>query len=152
MSNNAELQLLCQKLVANEFETIHDAEQALEQFEKLTTPELVLNLLSNEADQQDQPYLFALAADRMGCTLDIDGQAYHYVEDSRVESLLLDAARYRFLRRVDSPYAICTPGEAWEGMVDSALDTHMDASIDGTLGYLAPRNATDEIVARNQSN
>lgn len=48
MSSNPELQLLCQRLVANEFETLHDAEQALEQFEKLTTPAAVLELIERK--------------------------------------------------------------------------------------------------------
>lgn len=45
MSNNEMLKLLCLRLVGNEFETVHDAEQALEQFEKLTTPAAVLELI-----------------------------------------------------------------------------------------------------------
>jgi len=54
MSNNAELQLLCQRLVANEFETVHDAQQALEQFEKLTTPAAVLELIAEQIELMRQ--------------------------------------------------------------------------------------------------
>lgn len=104
MSNNEMLKLLCQRLVANEYETVHDAEQALEQFEQLTTPGLVLRLLNGEADQQHRPYLFTLANDRMGCALDIGGQAHHCAEDSRVESLVLDAGRYRTARDLACGY------------------------------------------------
>ena len=50
MTNNAELKLLCESLVANEFVLIHDAEQALELFERLTTPGLVLGLLDAAID------------------------------------------------------------------------------------------------------
>jgi hypothetical protein len=49
---------------------------------------------------------------------------------AEVKALRLDAARYRFLRRVDSDYAICTPGQAWEDMVEQHLDAQVDASIE----------------------
>jgi len=45
MSRNSELKALCQQLVANQFEHVHDAEQALEQFEDLATPGAVLELI-----------------------------------------------------------------------------------------------------------
>lgn len=45
MPNNEMLMLLCQRLIANQFGHIHDAEQALEQFEQLTTPAAVLEML-----------------------------------------------------------------------------------------------------------
>jgi hypothetical protein len=50
MPNNETLMLLCQRLVDNQFDTIHDAEQALEQFELLTTPGAVLGLI-NDLDE-----------------------------------------------------------------------------------------------------
>jgi hypothetical protein len=49
MSNNTKLKILCQRLTAQQFESIHAAEVALEQFEKLTTPAMVLGLLNDEA-------------------------------------------------------------------------------------------------------
>jgi hypothetical protein len=53
MSSNEALKLLCQRLVANQFDHIHDAEQALEQFEQLTTPTMVLSLLEKVAPRHE---------------------------------------------------------------------------------------------------
>lgn len=46
MASDNELRLLCQALVDRQFESVHDAEQALEQFENLTTPAAVLGILA----------------------------------------------------------------------------------------------------------
>lgn len=58
MSNNQILKLLCQRLVDNQFDHIHDAEQALEQFEDLATPGAVLGLFNEieckEANRADE--------------------------------------------------------------------------------------------------
>ncbi|HEX8596732.1 MAG TPA: hypothetical protein VF682_26135 [Pseudomonas sp.] len=268
MSNNTKLKILCQRLAAQEFDSIHDAELALDQFEKLTTPAMVLGLLNDEggyrqgadaeakaADEaraevrrlklennemrlalterlidattlsgsiistegltlganggicrimadafgemlfegevenyieayfssskypelgqivvtvkkemgktphelrltaererdaavgelsrlrakhgdfsngpgaEDAPYLFALANDRMGCTLDIDGQAYHYLEDSRVEGLLVDAGRYRWLRSANHA-PTCMIDYRWRNV--EFLDAAVDAAL-----------------------
>ncbi|MCF7540621.1 hypothetical protein [Pseudomonas petrae] len=50
MSCDNELKVLCQALVAQQFESVHDAERALERFEELTTPAMVLAIL----DQLEQ--------------------------------------------------------------------------------------------------
>lgn len=63
MSNNQILKQLCQQLVANQFETIHDAEQALEQFEDLATPGAVLALLTDESGYQQGAKVEADAGD-----------------------------------------------------------------------------------------
>lgn len=65
-----------------------------------------------------RPFLFALAEDRTACTLDIGGQAHHYVEDSRVEGLLLDAGRYRAFRAAGLPNGL--------GVYDEDLDRECD--------------------------
>ncbi|TDV54604.1 hypothetical protein EC919_104343 [Pseudomonas graminis] len=48
---------LCEALVSQQFESVHDAEQALEKFEHLTTPAAVLSLLNDlerlEAEVRD---------------------------------------------------------------------------------------------------
>lgn len=46
MPSSEMLKLLCQLLVANQFDHIHDAERALEQFEQLATPAAVLEMLT----------------------------------------------------------------------------------------------------------
>ncbi|WP_395599583.1 hypothetical protein AB4P95_20265 [Pseudomonas sp. A1437] len=96
---------------------------------------------STGPDTEDAPYLFALANDRMGCTLDIDGQPYHYVEDSRVESLLLDAGRYRMARALACGYTsergqtivvelprpdIIASAEGSDELLDAAIDAYID--------------------------
>ncbi|MCF7558874.1 hypothetical protein [Pseudomonas petrae] len=45
MSCDSELKVLCQ-VVGQRFESVHDAEQALEQFEQLTTPAVALELIA----------------------------------------------------------------------------------------------------------
>lgn len=52
MSNNQILMQLCQRVIDNQFDHLHDAEQALEQFEQLTTPGAVLGLF-NEIERQE---------------------------------------------------------------------------------------------------
>jgi hypothetical protein len=88
---------LCEALVIQRFESVHDAEQALEQFEKLTTPAAVLDLL-NEVPiiQPGRPYLFSLAPDLGNCTLDVGGQPYHFnaapelklIEDNQIHRVI----------------------------------------------------------------
>ncbi|KFE51100.1 hypothetical protein [Pseudomonas syringae] len=63
MSNNTKLKILCQRLAAQEFDSIHAAEMALEQFEKLTTPAMVLGLLTDEAGYRQGASVEARAAD-----------------------------------------------------------------------------------------
>lgn len=141
MNELTKLRDLCVGLVGQRFVTVHDAEQALEQFERLTTPRLVLSLLNDETGQQDRPHLFALAADRLGCTLDIGGQAHHYVEDSRVESLVLDAGRYRMARTIACGYTsergqtiivelplpnIIASTDGSGELLDAAIDAYID--------------------------
>ena len=63
MSRNSELKALCQQLVANQFEHVHDAEQALEQFEDLATPGAVLALLTDESGYQQGAKVEADAGD-----------------------------------------------------------------------------------------
>lgn len=43
---------LCEALVSQQFESVHDAEQALKKFEELTTPARVLEIL----DQLEKPH------------------------------------------------------------------------------------------------
>lgn len=74
------------------------------------------------------PFLFALTEDRLGCTLDIDGQARHYVEDSRVENLLLDAGRYRMARALACGYT----SERGQTIVVELPRPNITASIEGS--------------------
>lgn len=55
MCNSETLKLLCQRLVANQFDHVHDAEQALEQFEQLTTPAMVLSMIVLAMPRHETP-------------------------------------------------------------------------------------------------
>lgn len=46
MSRDNDLKTLCHALVGQKFESVHDAEQAFEQFESMTTPDVVLGWLT----------------------------------------------------------------------------------------------------------
>lgn len=68
------------------------------------------------------------AAVSVDCSLDFMGDLPNEIS-SVITKLRRDAERYRWLRRVDSDYAICTPGQDWGDMIESHLDAQVDASI-----------------------
>ncbi|RYG55170.1 MAG: hypothetical protein EON56_06065 [Alphaproteobacteria bacterium] len=67
MGSDNELMVLCQALVARRFESVHDAEKALERFEKLTTPAAVLDLIKELEAQREIPNIRAIKSLRGDC-------------------------------------------------------------------------------------
>ncbi|WP_341520745.1 hypothetical protein AABC73_20695 [Pseudomonas sp. G.S.17] len=107
MSNNHKLKILCQRLTEQQFCSVHDAELALEKFEKLTTPAIVLGLIEeNDAMKYqslaDRRVIEALRSDEAGFQRGAKAEA-DAGDEARAEVRKLTAEKRDLLKLVCAP-------------------------------------------------
>lgn len=107
MSNNHKLKILCQRLTEQQFCSIHDAELALEKFEKMTTPAIVLGLIEeNDAMKyqslEDRRVIEALRSDEAGFQRGAKAEA-DAGDEARAEVRKLTAEKRDLLKLICAP-------------------------------------------------
>lgn len=141
MSNNTKLKILCQWLAAQEFDSIHAAELALEQFEKLTTPAIVLGLIEeNDAMKyqslEDRRVIEALRSDEAGFQRGAKAEA-DAGDEARAEVRKLTAEKRDLLKLVCAPEEEVRQENRWlKQVIESyALQMAPLEPIPGDPGY-----------------
>lgn len=82
---------------------------------------------STGPSSEDAPYLFSIALDMSTCTIDRNGEPFHFDSSERYLEALKDAERYRFMRHHSCVFRSGLPGH--EPVSESDFDADCDAAM-----------------------